>query len=104
MKTGTSALQMVTANRLIDGEVVYLDAAGDWSERAEQGQVAATKDQAEALMAEAAAAVARRKVVAPYLIEVSEQGGRFAPVRLREQIRAAGPTVRRDLGKQAATE
>lgn len=104
MKTKTAALQVVTANRLTDGVVVYLDPAGGWSERAEQGQLATSEDQAEALMAVAAAAVVRREVVAPYLIEVSDAGGRLAPVRLRERIRAMGPTVRLDLGKQAAAE
>jgi hypothetical protein len=40
-------------------------------------------------------------VVDPYLIEVTREGAVPRPVRLREAIRARGPTVRPDLGKQA---
>jgi hypothetical protein len=41
----------------------------------------------------AEAAVARALVVAPYLIEVSEQDGRLLPARYRERIRAEGPSI-----------
>ena len=54
------------------------------------------------------AALARAKqdeasniVVDPYAIAVEERNGHLAPKALREAIRAAGPTIRRDLGKQA---
>ena len=44
---------------------------------------------------------ARNLVVEPYAVAVEERNGHVAPKALREAIRAAGPTVRRDLGKQA---
>ncbi len=40
-------------------------------------------------------------VVAPYLFDVRRTAGGIRPVKEREIIRAAGPTVRHDLGKQA---
>jgi len=40
-------------------------------------------------------------VVGVYLFDVRVQNGAIVPVKIREAIRAAGPTVRRDLGKQA---
>ena len=40
-------------------------------------------------------------VVEPYLIDVERQNDRLIPVHYRERIRAAGPTIRTDLGKQA---
>ena len=40
-------------------------------------------------------------VVDPYAIVVEERNGHLAPKALREAIRATGPTIRRDLGKQA---
>ena len=43
----------------------------------------------------------RRVVVHPYLFDVTVAAGSIRPVKMREVIRAAGPTVRRDLGKQA---
>ena len=40
-------------------------------------------------------------VVDPYAVAVEIRNGHVVPKALREAIRAAGPTVRRDLGKQA---
>ena len=42
--------------------------------------------------------------VAPYLFEVREAGGKITPVKEREIIRAAGPTVHPHTGKQAGSE
>lgn len=95
--------KVLTANRLSDGAVVYLGADG-WSEWIENARVAGDGETAADLEACGTRAVAERQVVDPYLIEVREDAGRLAPARLRERIRAAGPTVRLDLGKQAAQE
>jgi hypothetical protein len=43
-------------------------------------------------------------VVDVNLIDVTVVDGLVEPVRLREKIRAAGPTIRTDLGKQASLE
>jgi hypothetical protein len=39
--------------------------------------------------------------VAPYLFEVRDVNGKIQPVKEREIIRAAGPTVHPHTGKQA---
>jgi hypothetical protein len=39
--------------------------------------------------------------VGPELIEVQLEGDMLVPVKRREAIRATGPTIRLDLGKQA---
>ncbi len=41
-------------------------------------------------------------MVSPYLFEARIEDGAIRPVKEREIIRAAGPTVRTDLGKQAS--
>jgi len=56
---------------------------------------------AAAALARASQDVAASLIVDPYAIEVELRNGHYAPKALREAIRAAGPTVRRDLGKQA---
>jgi hypothetical protein len=56
---------------------------------------------AEAALKDAGDAVLRGEVVGPYLFDVRETTGRTVPAKVREAIRAAGPTVRTDLGKQA---
>ena len=90
--------QIVTANRLIDGIVVFQDEAGGWS--ADFARAAVHEDAAAAL-ARAGEDVAASLIVDPYAVEVELRNGHYAPKTLREAIRATGPTVRRDLGKQA---
>ena len=93
--------EIVTANRLSDGIVVFLDARLAWVEAF--ASAAAFNDAAAtgAAMAAAKESEARNEVVEPYGVELIERNGHFAPKALREAIRANGPTNRRDLGKQA---
>ena len=97
-RKGIGLTQIVTANRLTDGIVVFQDATGGWSEDFAR---AAAYDDATAALARAGEDVAASLVVYPYAIEVELRNGHYAPKALREAIRAAGPTVRPDLGKQA---
>jgi hypothetical protein len=100
-RKGTRLSQIVTANRLADGVVVFPDAGGDWAEDFGRAAVHADAAAVEAALALAGEAVARSLVVDPYAVEVELRNGHYAPKALREAIRASGPTVRRDLGKQA---
>lgn len=93
--------QALTANRLIDGVVVYLTADGGWSESLQDAEVAEGKEAAEALLARATPFVERNEIIEPYLFEVEKQDEAIRAVSVRETIRQAGPTVRLDLGKQA---
>lgn len=93
--------QVISANRLGDGLVVYMTDGGGWSERIADAQAVTGKDAGEAAMAAAHGAEEARVVVEPYLIDIEESGGERRPTRYRELIRAKGPTVRPDIGKQA---
>ena len=93
--------QIVTANRLTDGVVVYLDEKGAWSERVEDARVAQAEEEAAELLAFAESPEQGIVVVGPYLMEVAAENGAPRPISNREVIRARGPTVRQDLGKQA---
>ncbi|MGO4871167.1 MAG: DUF2849 domain-containing protein [Roseiarcus sp.] len=93
--------EIVTANRLVDGVVVFLNAEGGWDEDFARAAVYADSDAVKAALALGAEAVARGLIVDPYAILVELRNGHYAPKALREAIRASGPTVRRDLGKQA---
>ena len=95
-------LKVLTANRLIDGEAVWFGSDGQWIERLEGAHVAETAAAVEALEAIAARDVTANLVVDIALIDVQRVNGGLWPVRLRERIRASGPTFRTDLGKQAA--
>jgi hypothetical protein len=92
--------QMLTANRLVDGDVLYWK-GGDWVLSLVEGDVFTDSNAADAALTEAQRYVSGNAVVAPYLFDVKLDGGAIRPVKEREIIRAAGPTVRHDLGKQA---
>jgi hypothetical protein len=92
--------QMLTANRLRDGDVLYRK--GDsWVLLLADGDVYPDEASAENALAAATAELTRNQVVAPYLFEVRDVGGKIIPVKEREIIRAAGPTVHPHTGKQA---
>jgi hypothetical protein len=96
----TPALQVLTANRLRDGDVVYWR-DGAWVDHFAAANVFNEKAAADAALEAAQAFVKGRVVVAPYLFAVREDGGRIRAIEEREIIRSEGPSVRRDLGKQA---
>jgi len=92
--------QMLTANRLVDGDVLYWK-AGQWVLSLKDADVFADAKDADAALAAAQKSVADNVVVNPYLFDVKTDTRGIHPVKEREIIRAAGPTVRFDLGKQA---
>ena len=92
--------QMLTANRLRDGDVLYRKGDG-WVPMLADGDVYKDAASAEAALAAATAELTRNQVVAPYLFEVRDMNGKIQPVKEREIIRAAGPTVHPHTGKQA---
>ena len=96
----TPALQVLTANRLRDGDVVYWR-AGAWVDHFAEADVFKDKASADAALQAAQAFVKDRVVVNPYLFAVRDDNGRIRAVEEREIIRSEGPSVRRDLGKQA---
>lgn len=97
-------LQAITANRLRDGQVVYLREDDSWSEHIQDSIVADSDELAKALLELGARAVEQHIVVDPYLFAVEVENGKVRPLGQRETIRAAGPSVRTDLGYQAAAE
>lgn len=97
-------LQVLTANRLRDGQVVYLAEDDSWREHIQDAIVADSDDMAKTLLTLGARAVGQHVIVDPYLFAVSVENGRTLPLSRRELIRAAGPSVRIDLGYQAAAE
>ncbi len=86
------AQQILTANRLHDGAVVYLAADNDWTRNIDSG-FATVPENTGALMYAAEKAVADQIVIAPYLIDVEVEENSIRPLRLREKIRAQGPTI-----------
>jgi hypothetical protein len=84
---------VLTANRLTDGIAVWYDREGKWNERIDLSEVVHGKDEAERLEAIGKKAYANNEVIDVAVIEVEEIEGRVRPLRLRERIRAEGPTI-----------
>jgi len=94
-------LQILTANRLADGAVVFRAADGRWVERLAGAEV--VDEAAAPALLKAGEAEVATKVVGPYLIEVAISDGEPVPLRYRERIRAEGPSIdKRPIGKQQA--
>lgn len=93
--------QVLTANRLRDGEVVFLTRSGEWSLAIDQAAIALEPEAAKALEEQGKRAVAANVVTSPYLFDAERRDGRVRALHIRERIRTLGPTVRADLGKQA---
>jgi creatinine amidohydrolase/Fe(II)-dependent formamide hydrolase-like protein len=93
--------QIVTANMLAVGSVTYLTKEGTWSGWVDDARVSGSEAEGAEMLALGKKAVAEGLVVDPYLIDIVLEGGKIKPVRWREQIRANGPPVHPQFGKQA---
>jgi len=93
--------RVVIANRLRDGVVVFLAQGENWSETIDDCRLAADAAEAQQMMEIAQRAIGAQLVVGPELIEVERSEEGIVPKKRRERIRATGPSIRTDLGKQA---
>lgn len=83
--------KVVTANDLLEGDVIYLTAQGSWSRQLEDAVVVTEPDQAEALLEQAEAQVSEQ--VGAYLADVEiDESGTPQPAHFREAFRTRGPS------------
>ncbi|MFN4271175.1 MAG: DUF2849 domain-containing protein [Aliihoeflea sp.] len=94
-------MKILTANRLIDGEAVWLASDHSWAETIHAAEIARDDATIEKLERAGRAALCKNEVVDVNLIEIEIVDGEIRPLRLRERIRATGPTTHPLLGKQA---
>ena len=93
--------QVMTANRLNDGDVVFLTRAGSWDLRIDAAVLALEPQAAKALEVRAAEDVKSNIVTGPYLFDAERVNGLIRASHIRERIRTLGPSVHIDHGKQA---
>ena len=93
--------QVMTANRLRDGDAVFLTRSGIWSEKIDDAALVQEPQATAALEARADDDVKANHITGQYLIDAERIDGRIRATHMRERIRTLGPTVRLDLGKQA---
>ena len=97
-KTKEQLPKILTANDLLTGATVYYTSAGTWSSHAADALVANSPEAIDSLTKAAADAFAANLVIDQAIVDI-DAGGEIRPARLREMIRATGPTVRLDLNK-----
>jgi hypothetical protein len=91
--------QMIIANRLVDGAVVFLGPGASWTTAIASGAVVDDEAEAQRLLGEVKQLEARSPVIDPQVIQVKrDSDGVVRPVEIRELIRAFGPTVRTERG------
>lgn len=89
--------QMIIANRLRDGVVVFLAPGEGWEPAIGAGTLIDSEADAATLMAIAKQHEGACQIIDPQLIDVEIKDGQPRPTAIREAIRAFGPTVRTDL-------
>jgi hypothetical protein len=94
--------KVLTANRLGDGIAVWLNANGEWTERLQDALVARHAEAVASLETIGKRDFAANRVVDVAVVDVQEINGQLWPTRLRERIRAAGPTMEYATGYRPA--
>jgi hypothetical protein len=96
-------VQVVTANRLRDGAIVWLTAENAWSETFAESKPLRDEAEAKAALDAAGVDVKAQVVVGPYLAEVEETPEGLQAASARERIRASRlPTITPDQGSWTA--
>ena len=85
-------MEILTGNELTSGGTVYLDAHNNWVEDLQAARIF-SKDETAERDGALAATKAGGRVISLEIEEVTLDAGTITPKRLRERIRAAGPTA-----------
>lgn len=92
--------KVVTANDLLEGDVIYLTHEGKWSRRHKDARLFVEETEAEQALEKAHSQAHR--LVGAYLADAIEgESGKPEPVHFREVFRTKGPSNYPDHGKQA---
>lgn len=84
---------VLTANRLLDGRIVWLATDGSWQLKLEQAKIF-PNDEVESALSEQVQNAQKNQLVGVYGVQVHYTAQNLlVPVTSREQIRAAGPSV-----------
>jgi hypothetical protein len=87
------SLQIITANRLVDGVVVYYTTEHTWSQWIADAEISDESNNADTTLALAKADAFAGGIIEPYLVDVYREAQTVKPVRYREAIRARGPSI-----------
>lgn len=95
--------QMILANYLDDGRVVFFKEDGGWSPSPTEATYA-DDEGAEALLERANQSTKENVIVGAELIGATITDGKPYPSHIKHVMQAKGPSVRADLGYQVSTD
>jgi hypothetical protein len=84
---------VITGNRLQDGAVVWRGPAGDWSRNIADAAINMTGGQSADCLDAARLEEASGRIIGVYEVEIETRDRVVVPTRLRERVRAGGPTA-----------
>lgn len=84
--------KILTANALVEGDVVYLDARGQWTRRPAEALL--IEDEADAALHLLDAEARAHEVVGPYLADARSGACGPVPDSRRDRVRLTGPSPR----------
>lgn len=87
-------MEVLTGNELLSGATVYLDGSGRWGGDLQQARLFGP-DEAASRDAAIAATAATGRICSLEVEAVELRDGAIYPIRIRERIRAEGPTAPR---------
>jgi len=87
------ARTVITGNSMQDGVVVWRDAYGSWTNDIVCAAVYDTESSLATALDAARRQEANGHIIGVYEVEIESVDARPVPLRLRERIRAGGPTV-----------
>ena len=82
--------QIITANALLEGDVVYFTAADTWTRNIQKAEVFSDEAIAQVRLIEAMAQA--NVVVGAYLMPIQRTKDGHAPIHFREEFRTKGPS------------
>jgi hypothetical protein len=85
-------MEILTGNELLSGATVYLDRNGNWVEDLQQARLFGPGEEA-ARDGAIAATRATMRILSLETETVALKNGRVVPDRIRERVRAEGPTA-----------
>ncbi len=86
-------LTIISANRLIDGLIVFRDAEGGWTTAAAKAMRFTSKEDLEKGLEQARADFAANKVVEIEPVELKEGPDGPVAVTMRDRVRLSGPSI-----------
>lgn len=87
----TKEAQVISANDLLDGDVVYLGAAGGWTRNLQEARIFTDSEVATVMLTDTKSQTGI--VVDPYLVDVYIGDDRAIPIHIRERLRHSGPSI-----------